>query len=141
MGRGKRQTRSVRPAAAPTWAELGTSWAERFFDTFARVSFIRLSSEEKLQVYQGLADELVADVSQARPEWNSPANRAWWAAILKTRFGGRDFWMLTPKHKQAHCRRVGQEVELCAQVVTTQGILTSGPGDLTRLRPSGLVDA
>lgn len=109
--------------------------------TFARQSFRRLSRAEKLEIYQELADELAADVSAARPEWSSPDNRSWWAGVLKARFGGNDFWMLSAEGKQEHCQRVGREVALCAEIVTTQGILSAGPGDLTRLRPSGLVDS
>lgn len=144
MGRGKRPTSlKESPPTAPTaltWDELGESWAERFMATFARASFRKLSPAEKLKVYQELADELVADASRARPEWNSPDNRSWWAAILKARFGGNDFWMLEPAGKQEHCRQVGREVEICARIVTTHGILTSGPGDLNRARPSALAD-
>jgi hypothetical protein len=138
MGRGKRPR--SKEASAPTWAELGDSWAERFLATFARASFRRLSVAEKQKVYVEMADELVADVSRARPEWNRPDNRSWWAAILRVRFGGNSFWMLSPEGKQYHCQQVGREVELCARIVTTQGILTAETPSGPRSRPSSLAN-
>lgn len=134
MGRGKRPSRSI----IPTWAELGAGWAERFQTTFARSSFRSLGRDKKQEVYQRLADEIVADVSVARPEWDSPSNRSWWATVLQARFGGNDFWMLSAAGKREHCQQVGREVALCTEIVATQGLLCVEAPSGPRSRPSSL---
>jgi hypothetical protein len=96
------------------WDEEREAWAERLGAAFGKSAYWRSNKAEKEQLYHELAQEIIDFVGAPL----GPANEIqWWSALLKARFGGLDFWWLSPPWKQHHYEGVVREIFLAKRLL------------------------